>query len=97
MSAESLERLIPAFWALTRKTREGRVPNVALHDTTLGLQFVLTQSIVQNPGATQNDLRVAKGELEGLLREMRRIFGTQHPRVRLVERLIELANRQLSS
>ena len=57
---------------------------------------MLPRSIVLNPDATRNDLRVAKGELEGLLRVTRRIFGTQHPRVGLVERLIEGANRRLS-
>ena len=56
-----------------------------------------TRSIVLNPDATQEDLRGAKEELEGLLRTTRRVFGNSHPRVELVRNLLELANDRLSS
>jgi hypothetical protein len=48
-----------------------------------------------NPDATQDDLRGAKEELEGLLRTTRRVFGNSHPRVELVRNLLEMANRHL--
>ena len=66
------------------------------HDATLGFRFALPKSIVQNPGATQNDLRVAKEELEDLLGTTRRIFGNSHPRVELVRTLLEETNDRLS-
>ncbi len=67
------------------------------HDTTIGLRYSFSDSIVMNPNATQKDLREAKGELETLLRTTRRIFGSSHPRVALVEEAIETTNRRLSS
>ena len=68
------------------------------HDTTLGLRFLLPRSIILNlDTSTQEDLRVAKEELEDLLRTTRRIFGQSHPRVGLVKKLIEAANLRLSS
>ena len=67
------------------------------HDITLGHRFALSRSIVLNPDATQEDLRGAKEELEGLLRTTRRVFGNSHPRVELVRNLLELANDRLST
>ena len=67
------------------------------HDVTLGLRFLLPRSIILNPDATQNDLRVAEGELEDFLRTTRRIFGDSHPRVGLVKENIEGVNFRLST
>ena len=67
------------------------------HDLTLGHRYMLPRSIVLNPDATQENLRVAKGELEDLLPTTRRIFGNSHPRVELVRNLLEGANQRLSS
>ena len=67
------------------------------HDLTLGHRYILPRSIVLNPDATQENLRVAKGELEDLLPTTRRIFGNSHPRVELVRNLLDMANRRLST
>ena len=67
------------------------------HDLTLGHRYILPRSIVLNPDATQDNLRVAKEELEDLLPTTRRIFGNSHPRVELVRNLLDMANRRLST
>ena len=67
------------------------------HDTTLGLLFNLPRSILLNPDATQEDLRVAKDEFEDLLRTTRRIYGQSHPRVGLVEANIKGVNFRLNN
>ena len=67
------------------------------HDLTLGHRYMLPRSIVLNPDATQENLRVAKEELEDLLRTTRRVFGTSHPRVELVRNLLKTANDRLST
>jgi len=65
------------------------------HDTTINLQYMLSRSTVLNPDATQKDVLEAKEELECLLGATRRIFGQTHPRVRIVQTMIERANRRL--
>ena len=66
------------------------------HDTTLGLRYMLPRSVLLNPDATRQDLRVAKDEIEDLLRTTRRVFGNSHPRVELVRTLLEETNDRLS-
>ena len=65
------------------------------HEITIGLRYLLSRSVVDNPDATKQDLRGAKGELEDLLRTTRRIYGQSHPRVQLVRDLLETANDRL--
>ena len=56
---------------------------------------MLPRSVLLNPDATRQDLRVAKDEIEDLLRTTRRVFGNSHPRVELVRTLLEAANQRL--
>ena len=67
------------------------------HEITIGLRYLLSRSVVDNPDATKQDLRGAKGELEDLLRTTRRVFGTSHPRFEIVQDAIEKANENIET
>ena len=65
------------------------------HDYTLSMRKIYAEALYRNPGATLDDLREAVETIEEIERTMRRVLGSAHPRVRMIEESLESARAKL--
>ena len=67
------------------------------HQITLGMRWIYAQALIVTPGATLEDTREAVEMLEDTTRTMRRVFGSAHPDVVLIESVLVSSRKALAT